>query len=27
VIATVREIGLDQFPNISYPRGLKALVA
>lgn len=26
VIATVREMGLDRFPNISYPRGLKALL-
>jgi exopolyphosphatase/guanosine-5'-triphosphate,3'-diphosphate pyrophosphatase len=26
VIATVREMGLDRFPNISYPRGLNALV-
>ena len=26
VIATVRELGLDSFPNISYPRGLKQLV-
>ena len=26
VIATVREIGLSQFPNISYPRGLKQLL-
>ncbi len=26
VIATVRELGLDRFPNISYPRGLKQLV-
>ena len=26
VIATVRELGLHQFPNISYPRGLKQLV-
>jgi exopolyphosphatase/guanosine-5'-triphosphate,3'-diphosphate pyrophosphatase len=26
VIATVRDMGLDRFPNISYPRGLKALV-
>ena len=26
VIATVREIGLSQFPNISYPRGLKRLL-
>ena len=26
VIATVREMGLDRFPNISYPQGLKQLV-
>ncbi len=26
VIATVRQLGLDQFKNISYPRGLKRLV-
>jgi exopolyphosphatase/guanosine-5'-triphosphate,3'-diphosphate pyrophosphatase len=26
VIATVRELGLDRFANISYPRGLKALL-
>ncbi len=26
VIATVRELGLDRFSNISYPRGLKQLV-
>ena len=26
VIATVRQLGLDRFPNISYPRGLKQLV-
>ncbi len=26
VIATVRELGLDRFPNISYPRGLKQLL-
>lgn len=26
VIATVRELGLDRYPNISYPRGLKQLV-
>lgn len=26
VIATVRDMGLSQFPNISYPRGLKQLV-
>jgi exopolyphosphatase/guanosine-5'-triphosphate,3'-diphosphate pyrophosphatase len=26
VIATVREMGLGSFPNISYPRGLKQLV-
>jgi len=26
VISTVRELGLDRFPNISYPRGLKQLV-
>ncbi len=26
VIATVRKLGLDQFENISYPRGLKQLV-
>jgi len=26
VIATVRELGLNRFPNISYPRGLKQLV-
>ena len=26
VIATVRKLGLDRFPNINYPRGLKQLV-
>ena len=26
VIATVRDLGLDRFPNISYPRGLKQLL-
>ncbi len=26
VISTVRELGLDRFPNISYPRGLKQLL-
>ena len=26
VIATVRELGLNRFPNISYPRGLKQLL-
>jgi exopolyphosphatase/guanosine-5'-triphosphate,3'-diphosphate pyrophosphatase len=26
VISTVRKLGLDKFPNISYPRGLKKLV-
>jgi len=26
VIATVRKLGLDKFPNINYPRGLKQLV-
>jgi len=26
VIATVRELGLNKFPNISYPRGLKQLL-
>jgi exopolyphosphatase/guanosine-5'-triphosphate,3'-diphosphate pyrophosphatase len=26
VIATVRKFGLDKFPNINYPRGLKQLV-
>jgi len=25
VIATVRKLGLDKFPNISYPKGLKQL--
>ena len=25
VIATVRELGLDRFPNINYLRGLKTL--
>jgi exopolyphosphatase / guanosine-5'-triphosphate,3'-diphosphate pyrophosphatase len=26
VIATVRKLGLDKFPNINYPRGLKQLI-
>jgi exopolyphosphatase/guanosine-5'-triphosphate,3'-diphosphate pyrophosphatase len=26
VIATVRKLGLDRFPNINYPRGLKQLL-
>jgi hypothetical protein len=26
VIATVRELGLDRYPNISYPRGLKQVL-
>ena len=26
VVEAVREMGLDGFPNISYPRGLKAVV-
>ena len=26
VVAAVREMGLDGFPNVSYPRGLKALL-
>jgi exopolyphosphatase / guanosine-5'-triphosphate,3'-diphosphate pyrophosphatase len=26
VIATVRKFGLDKFPNINYPRGLKQLI-
>jgi exopolyphosphatase/guanosine-5'-triphosphate,3'-diphosphate pyrophosphatase len=26
VIATVRKLGLDKFPNINYPRGLKQLL-
>lgn len=26
VIATVRKLGLDRFPNINYTRGLKQLV-